>query len=74
MEPETSELPWDRGACILLCSDGLLDVLDDSEILEIVQAAESPQSGCDSLVERATQKGNKDDVTVVLVCEGANGL
>lgn len=67
--PETTELSWDRGTCILLCSDGLTDVLDDSEIVGIIQVAENPQAVCDSLVERASQKGNKDDVTVVLVCE-----
>ncbi len=69
VEPEITELPWDGETCILLCSDGLTDVLDDSEILEIIQTAENPQAGCDDLMERAAQKGNNDDVTVVLVCE-----
>ena len=69
VEPETTEAPWESETCILLCSDGLTDVLDDSEIPEIIQGAENPQAGCDTLIERATQKGNKDDVTVILVCE-----
>ncbi len=69
VEPEISELPWDRETCVLLCSDGLTDVLEDSEILRIVQEAENPQAVCDTLVERAAQKGNNDDVTVVLVRE-----
>jgi protein phosphatase len=74
VEPETTELSWGRETCILLCSDGLTDMLEDSEILKIIKAAENPQAGCDTLAERATQKKNKDDVTVVLVCEGAYGL
>ncbi|MGO9121192.1 MAG: PP2C family protein-serine/threonine phosphatase [Desulfomonilaceae bacterium] len=69
VEPESTELSWNAENCILLCSDGLTDTLDDSEILGIVQAAENPQAGCDTLMERAAQKGNKDDVTVILVCE-----
>lgn len=69
VEPETTELLWGGETCILLCSDGLTEVLDDAEILEIIQVAESPQAVCDTLVERATQKGNEDDVTVILVCE-----
>jgi serine/threonine protein phosphatase PrpC len=69
VEPETTEVSWDNEGCILLCSDGLTDVLDDSEIREIIRAAENPQAGCDALIETATQKGNKDDVTVILVCE-----
>lgn len=69
VEPDTTELEWNGETFLLLCSDGLTDVLDDSEILEIVQTSENPQAGCDTLIERATQKGNKDDVTVTLVCE-----
>jgi PPM family protein phosphatase len=69
LELETTEAPWDSEACILLCSDGLTDVLDDSEILEIIRTTKNPQAGCDALMERANQKRNKDDVTVVLVCE-----
>ena len=69
VEPETTEAQWESETCILLCSDGLIDMLDDSEILQIIEGVENPQAGCDALVERATQKGNKDDVTVILVCE-----
>jgi len=69
VEPETVELSWNGETCILLCSDGLTDVLDDSEILQIIKGAENPQAGCDALMERAAHRGNNDDVTLVLVCE-----
>lgn len=71
VEPETTELSWDGESCILLCSDGLIDVLDDSDILEIIQGAETPQAGCDALVQKASEKGSKDDITVILFCDGA---
>jgi PPM family protein phosphatase len=73
VEPETTELSWDGGSCILLCSDGLIDVLDDSDILEIIQKAETPQAGCDTLVQKASERGNKDDVTVILFCAAERG-
>lgn len=73
VEPETIEVSWNRETCLLLCSDGLTDMLNDSEILQIIKAAENPQAGCDALVEKAAQKGNKDDVTVILFCAGEGG-
>jgi PPM family protein phosphatase len=73
VESETAELSWNTENCLLLCSDGLTDTLDDSEILQIIKAAENPQAGCDALVERVIQKGNTDDVTVIFVCEEAGG-
>ncbi len=74
IEPETIELSWDRESCILLCSDGLVDVLDDSEILQVIQGAEDPQAGCDALAEKASQKGYNDDLTVILFCDGQREL
>ncbi len=62
-EPEAQE-----GDTLLLCSDGLSDMVDDPIMLEaIVQAGDDMQAACDALVELANARGGKDNITAVLV-------
>lgn len=56
-----------RGDCILLCSDGLSNMLDDQEILfEIVHGVSRKQC-CKHLLDIAKSRGAPDNVTSVLV-------
>jgi protein phosphatase len=58
----------DPGDQVLLCSDGLTDMLSDADIAEVSAAAGSgPQARCDALVREANRRGGFDNVTVVLV-------
>jgi len=68
LEGEVAVWPWEDNLCLLLCSDGLTDMLDDHEILEIVEASSQPQQACNALVDAARHRGGKDDITVILVC------
>jgi serine/threonine protein phosphatase PrpC len=68
VEAEVSVWPWEDNACLLMCSDGLTDILEDNEILAIVETASEPQRACDTLVNEANTKGADDDITVILVC------
>ncbi len=52
---------------LLLCSDGLSGMINDSEILEIVQRSASLQEAVDQLIEAAKENGGEDNVTVILV-------
>jgi protein phosphatase len=55
-----------QGDILLLCSDGLTDLVTDQEILEIVQAnplTEVP----DILIQLANKRGGYDNTTVVLI-------
>jgi PPM family protein phosphatase len=54
-------LPDDQ---ILLCSDGLTDLVDDSEILEILQTKEL-QAALEHLVHVANGRGGHDNITIV---------
>jgi protein phosphatase len=52
---------------VLMCSDGLTDMLTDEEILEIVNSAdETPENIARLLVDIANEKGGVDNITVVL--------
>ncbi len=68
VQPEIMEMSWQDGQCLLLCSDGLTEMLEDSTILEIVKPWDEPDSICAELLERARNRGGDDDITVILVC------
>ncbi len=53
---------------LLLCSDGLTDELDDSEIAAIVESHDM-ESAVDQLVNSANEAGGSDNISVVLATE-----
>ena len=56
----------EKGTYLLLCSDGLTNLLDDQEILfEIIHGADK-QACCQSLVDIAKRRGAPDNVTCVI--------
>ncbi len=55
------------GSCLLLCSDGVWDVLSRDEIARIVYQSEHPQEACERLINAAVTHGSHDDVTAALV-------
>lgn len=66
------EIPFDPTDAILLCSDGLSDVVDSRSILHTVtEWAGDPHSVVRALIDAANVAGGKDNVTVVFV-EGEN--
>ena len=54
------------GDRILLCSDGLSDMISDERILEILTAQDRPDPACHALVNAALEQGGRDNITVVL--------
>jgi serine/threonine protein phosphatase PrpC len=68
VEVEISRHSWDDESCLLLCSDGLTDMVDDEEIATVLRLIDDPQEACDMLVDRANKKGGEDNITVILVC------
>jgi PPM family protein phosphatase len=55
------------GDRFLLCTDGLHDLVTDSEIENILIEHSSPQATADELVNAAIRKGGHDNVTVIVV-------
>ena len=54
------------GDRLLLCTNGLTDVLNDEQIADTLSARRRPQEECVALAELATTRGGEDDVTVVI--------
>jgi PPM family protein phosphatase len=68
---EVIEEPFERDSAILLCSDGLTDMVSVATIDRLVRwYAGNPQDVVDALVAAANDAGGKDNITVVYV-EGA---
>ena len=55
------------GDKVLLCSDGLWDMLSDEEIYQIVKQANPAPAICEELVKKANDAGGHDNITVVLI-------
>ncbi|MGB8861189.1 MAG: Stp1/IreP family PP2C-type Ser/Thr phosphatase [Ilumatobacteraceae bacterium] len=64
---DTWVLPFVLGDRYVLCSDGLVDEVDDDEIAEVLAANPTPQAAADALVAAANEHGGRDNVTVVVV-------
>lgn len=56
-----------KGDVLLLCSDGLSNVLKEVEIKEIVVSSQSAEEASDRLLKEANQKGGYDNISVVVV-------
>ena len=54
------------GDLILMCSDGLTDMLEDREIFKIIEERKDTQSIVDELVIMANEHGGNDNITVIL--------
>lgn len=54
------------GDLLLLCTDGLLEVVKDEEIAEVLTLNKGLKKAVQSLVELALERGGPDNVTVVL--------
>jgi len=61
-------VPFPADGALLLCSDGLSDMVPSAEIRAAVEKhAASPQAAVRALIERANAAGGKDNVSAVLV-------
>ncbi|MGH8247624.1 MAG: PP2C family protein-serine/threonine phosphatase, partial [Gammaproteobacteria bacterium] len=60
-------LDLEAGDILLLCSDGLTDLIWDDEILKTLRSKPDLKSATETLVEMANQRGGHDNVTTVLL-------
>jgi serine/threonine protein phosphatase PrpC len=56
----------ESGDRLLLCTDGLSDVVPHADVVKHVGGSASPQAICDALIQAALDRGGKDNVTVVV--------
>jgi len=55
------------GDVVLMCSDGLSDMLDDTSIAQVLQMHDSLAAAGAALIESANDAGGKDNISLILV-------
>lgn len=54
------------GDMILLCSDGLSDMLTDDRLAQVLAAESTPEAACSRLTTEANAEGGKDNITAIV--------
>ena len=55
------------GDILLMCTDGLTDMVWDDEILRLILTRNTLKSAAEDLIEQANERGGHDNITVVLI-------
>lgn len=66
--PDFFEISLKEEDIILMCSDGLSNMIDDTEVFEIVTSRKDKiKNAVRALIEKANEYGGKDNITVIVV-------
>ena len=66
VDVDVDVLHLEDGDRVLLCSDGLTDVLDDDTIAKTLSGASASSEACNTLVQLALDRGGPDNITVIV--------
>jgi len=66
VEVDVSQLKLANGDRLLLCSDGLTDMVDDETIRQVLIECRESAAACARLIDLALAAGGRDNVTVVV--------
>jgi len=65
VEPDVMVKGFLKDDILLMCSDGLTNMLRDEEIVQIIN--QNPMEACNKLVDEANNKGGLDNITAVII-------
>jgi PPM family protein phosphatase len=74
IEPAITDVTLRRGDVVLLSSDGLTDVVPESEIRKTLLRQQNPGVACRVLRDQAIRAGGTDNITVVVARLDGEGL
>ncbi len=66
VECDTFRLTLKEGQYVLLCSDGLTNEVSEPEIYYEIFFSHKPENACQSLLDIASQRGGRDNITMIL--------
>lgn len=67
IDVDVATMNWRPGAMLLLCSDGLTDMIDNGQISERLTTEARLDSICSALIKDANAAGGEDNITITLV-------
>lgn len=65
--PDFFEVELEKNDRILMCTDGLTNMVDDKEIGEIILGQSSLESQVITLINTANRNGGRDNITVIII-------
>lgn len=66
VQAELHSLDLHAGDVLLLCSDGLTEMVPEDRIANILGTEKAPQHACERLVGEANKLGGRDNITVIV--------
>ena len=66
-EPDYVDTDLQKGECLVMCADGLTNMVSDRQIKEIVELRTDLESCAKELIRAANQNGGRDNIAVVLI-------
>ena len=67
VEVDTDVLPLAPGDRLVLCCDGLWEMIRNEGIEDVLMQEADPQRACDLMVQRANAAGGDDNISVIVV-------
>lgn len=67
IEVDTDVFDFLDGDCIMLCTDGLTNAVEDNEIAEIAVVLPDTDKAVAAMIEKANERGGRDNITVQLL-------
>ncbi len=67
VDPDVFHERLQPGDSLLLCSDGLWEMVHDSDLVRVLREQLDPQKACDILIDLANANGGEDNITAVIV-------
>jgi serine/threonine protein phosphatase PrpC len=60
-------ITWQAGDYLLLCSDGLTNMVEDHDIKELIRQGDTDvRAACEALITRANANGGEDNISIIL--------
>ena len=74
LDVKVTYAPLNQGDRILICSDGLYNMVPEADLLENGGRGDDLANNCKALIERANANGGTDNITVILAEFSGQGL
>lgn len=66
VQPEAIRCQLKQGDIVILCSDGLTDMLDDSEITSVLNATHGSKQAVEQLIAQVNRAGGIDNISLIV--------
>ncbi|MBQ4282655.1 MAG: Stp1/IreP family PP2C-type Ser/Thr phosphatase [Lachnospira sp.] len=67
VEAEMFSVELRKGEKIVMCSDGLSNMVEDADIMKVVNETDDLSQVCEILIEMANSNGGKDNISVIII-------